>query len=130
MYWKIFPFPKINIANYYLEQKIWICCLLLWAGTLIFLPKIEIWSIFLRSENLPVGNRINTAMQSRYLNWSINYPVLTRNIKDLQQCTEVHFASIFSGGFITPRHPPRVKNPGGGAGSTGWGYVMCPPWLK
>jgi hypothetical protein len=41
-----FNFYKINIPNHYPEQKIWISCLLFWAGNLnCLLPKV-IWNIY------------------------------------------------------------------------------------
>ena len=42
--------------NHYLEQKIWICCLLFWAGNSNFLLRIVIWNIFWRWKNPPVSS--------------------------------------------------------------------------
>ena len=41
-----FYYSKINIPNYYLEQKIWKSCLLLRVGNLNNLLRIEIWNNF------------------------------------------------------------------------------------
>ena len=50
----IFKISIINIPNHYLELKIWISCLLSWAGNSNFKFRIVIWNITLSENKLPL----------------------------------------------------------------------------